>query len=64
MREPSRTSGQPQAARKAGPVIRIAIAIEAQKLLMPRLLAEAAANEKAILQANASSASDVGEGAA
>ena len=64
MREPSRTSGQPQAARKAGPVIRIAIAIEAQKLLMPRLLAEAAGNEKAILQANATSASDVGEGAA
>ena len=55
MREPSRTSGQPQAARKAGPVIRIATAIEAQKLLMPRLLPEAAGNEKAILRPDATS---------
>ena len=63
MREPSRTSGQPQAARKAGPVIRIAIAIEAQKCVMPRLLAEAAGNEKAILQANATSAPGAHEAA-
>ena len=64
MREPSRTSGQPQAARKAGPVIRIATAIKAQKWLMTRLLAEATGNEKAILKANAASALDVEESVA
>src|ERR671922_1656452 len=43
----SRTSGQRQAAREAGPVIRIAIAKKAS-VFMRRLLAEAAANEKTL----------------
>jgi hypothetical protein len=44
----ARTSGQPQAARKAGPVIRIAIARGAN-LVMTALLAEAAGDEKTIV---------------
>jgi hypothetical protein len=52
MRQTSRTSGQPQAARKAGPVIRIAIARGA-KVVMPRLLAEPAGDEKTHRQVSA-----------
>src|SRR5262249_34349430 len=41
----SRTSGQRQAAREAGPIIRVAIA-KGAKIVMPRLLADAACDEK------------------
>jgi hypothetical protein len=44
----TRTSGQPQAARKAGPVIRIAVARGAN-VVMPRLLADHASDGKMVV---------------
>jgi hypothetical protein len=43
----TRTSGQRQAAREAGPIIRIAIA-KGANVVMTRLLADTARNEKTI----------------
>ena len=43
----TRTSGQRQAAREAGPIIRIAVA-KGANIVMGRLLADAAADEKAL----------------